>query len=257
MATVSADKAPASPARNGFRPSFHLWMVLVMCFFVFAGFGMSYLYPTAMGTRSGDPPIVHLHGLAYFAWMLLLVAQALLVNMKRVKLHRSLGTFGIAIGTLVVFMGAMITIVGATGTIAERTLDDPTNAAVFFLSIVAPPSFAAIFIMAIRAARKNIAEHRNLILIATIAVLMPGINRFYMLGFGVEGVPVYTTYMTMNLLLAAVLAHEWWKSGSAPSRNTWIASAIVLVPQPLNWLLSPTQPYHEFIYYLGSLVYYR
>ena len=257
MATAASAKSPAQSGRKAKWPSFHLSMVLVMCFFVFAGFGMSYLYPTAVGTRSGDPPIVHLHGMAYFAWMLLLLAQALLVNAKKVKLHRSLGTFGIAIGTLVVFMGAMITIVGATGTIEGRTLDDPTNAAVFFLSIVAPPSFAAIFIMAIRAVRRNIAEHRNLMLIATIAVLMPGINRFYMLGFGVEGVPVYTTYMTMNVLLAAVLAHEWWKSGSAPSRNSWIAAAIVLVPQPLNWLLSPTQPYHEFIYYLGSLVYYR
>ena len=252
MATVSPNRAVGGLQ----RPSFHFWIALLAFAFVFVGFGMSYLYPTAVGTRSGDPPVVHLHGLAYFSWMVLLLVQSALVNVKNVKLHRSLGTFGIAIGTLAVFMGAMITIVGASGAMVTRSLDDPTTAKVFFLSVVAPPSLAAIFIMAIRAVKKNIAEHRNLILIATIAVLMPGINRFYMLGLGAADVPVFATYMTMNAMLAAVLFREWRVAGKIGT-STWIATAIVLVPQPINWLVSPQPWFHDFVYYLGSLVYYR
>lgn len=252
MATASPNRAAGSLK----RPSFHFWMIVLACAFVFAGFGMSYLYPTAAGTRSGDPPVVHLHGLAFFAWMVLLLVQSALVNAKNVKLHRSLGTFGIAVGTLVVFMGAMITIVGSSGAMVTRSLDDPTTAKVFFLSVVAPPSFAAIFILAIRAVKRNIAEHRNLIVIATIAVLMPGINRAYMHGLGAEGVPVFATYMTMNVMLAALLLREWRVSGKIGS-STWIAAAIVLIPQPVNWLVSPMPQFHDFVYYLGSLVYYR
>ncbi|WAT17758.1 hypothetical protein OZN62_12695 [Aurantiacibacter sp. MUD11] len=241
MASVSKE--------GGFRPSFHLWMVLAMCAFVFTGFGMSYLWPVAAGTRTGDAPIVHLHGVVFFSWMLLLLVQSLLVNVKNVKLHRSLGTFGIAVGTLVVMMGAFITIAGAS--ITDLSGSGP---AVFFLSVVAPPSFAVIFAMAIRAVRK-VQVHRDLILIATIAILMPGINRVYMLGLGIDRVPVIETYLTMDVLLAAVLWQERRVLG-AISRPTWIASAIVVVPQFLNLPVSSTQAWRDFVFWLGSFAWY-
>ncbi|WP_338243649.1 hypothetical protein [Aurantiacibacter hainanensis] len=243
----------ASTARPGVTagrlPSFHLAMVLVMCAFVFTGFGLSYLGPVAMGTRTGDAPIVHLHGAVFFSWMLLLLAQSLLVNVGNVKLHRSLGTFGIAVGTLVVTMGAFITIAGAS--ITDLSGSGP---AVFFLSVVAPPSFAIIFALAIRAVRRP-QVHRDLILIATIAILMPGINRVYMLGLGIDRVPVMETYLTMDVLLAAILWQQRRKLGSI-SRATWIASAIVVVPQLLNRPVSGTQAWREFIFWLGDFAWY-
>ncbi len=243
----------ASAARNvpfaRRKVSFHLAMVLVMCAFVFAGFGMSYLWPVAIGTRTGDAPIVHLHGVVFFAWMLLLLAQSLLVHTNNVKLHRSLGTFGIAVGTLVVTMGAFITIAGAS--ITDLSGSGPQ---VFFLSVVAPPSFAVIFAMAIRAVR-TLQVHRDLILIATIAILMPGINRVYMLGLGIDRVPVLETYLTMDVLLAAVLWQERRVLG-AISRPTWIAAAIVLVPQVLNLPVSSMQNWRDFIFWLGGFAWY-
>lgn len=244
-----ATTAPPQAARTRWRPSFHLAMVLVMCAFVFTGFGMSYLGPVAAGTRTGDAPIVHLHGLVFFSWMLLLLVQSALVNAKNVKLHRSLGMFGIAIGTLVVMMGAFITIAGAS--ITDLSGSGPQ---VFFLSVVAPPSFAVIFAMAIRAVRK-VQVHRDLILIATIAILMPGINRVYMLGLGIDRVPVIETYLTMDVLLAAVLWQERRVLG-AISRPTWIASAVVVVPQVLNLPVSATQGWHDFVYWMGSFAWY-
>lgn len=245
-----ATKAQTHGAGERWRPSFHLIMVLLMCAFVFAGFGMTYLAPTAMGTRTGDPPVVHLHGITFFSWMLLLLAQALLVNAKKVKLHRSLGTFGIAIGTLVVFMGWMITIVGASTT--TLTGDGP---AVFFLSVFAPATFAVIFVMAIRAVRTP-QVHRDLILMATISILMPGINRVYMELFALGRTPIYETYATMDVLLAAVLYHAW-KIHGAIGRTRWIAAAVVIVPQFLNPLVSGTQGWASFVYWLGDFVYYR
>ena len=49
-------------AEAAFRPSFHLWMTLLMAFFVFSGFGMTYLGPMAAGTMAPAPPVVHVHG---------------------------------------------------------------------------------------------------------------------------------------------------------------------------------------------------
>lgn len=246
---MASSAAPAA-GRAGFRPSFHLVMALLMCLFVFGGFGMTYLGPVAMGTRLPDPPIVHLHGIAFFSWMVLLVVQSALVNARNVRLHRSLGTFGIAIGTLVVVMGCFITIVGASTTDLSGS-----GPGVFYLSVVAPPSFAVIFAMGIRAVRTPVV-HRNLILIATISILMPGINRVYMNGVGLDYVPFLETYLTMDAFLAAVLWHEWRKTGRI-SRATLIGAAIVLVPQPLLPVISSTQGWADFVHSLGSLAYYR
>jgi hypothetical protein len=228
MATI-ADKG----AKAGFRPSFHLTMVLLMAAFVFGGFGMTYLGPMAVGTRLPDSPIVHLHGIVFFGWMLLLIVQAVLVNVKNVRLHRSLGTFGIAVGTLVVTMGLFIALAGASITDLRGA-----GAGVFYLSFVAPPSFAILFAMAIRAVR------------------MPGINRVYMNGLGITRVPFYETYATMDLFLAAILWHERKVTGGI-SRTTWIAAAIVFVPQLLLYPVSSTEWWREVVFGLGSLVEYH
>src|SRR5687768_4032205 len=91
-------------AQSTFRLSFYTGMSLLMAFFVFGGFGMTYWFPLATGTFAPAPPVVHLHGLVYSAWMILFVAQPLLVNTKNVALHRSVGTFGIALATAVMIM---------------------------------------------------------------------------------------------------------------------------------------------------------
>jgi len=110
----AALKADSQHTTN-FRPSFFFWMTLLMAFFVFSGFGMTYWYPMASGTFPPAPPVVHLHGMVYSLWMILLVVQAGLVNVRNIKLHRSLGMFGIALATAVIFMGALITLLGSRG----------------------------------------------------------------------------------------------------------------------------------------------
>jgi hypothetical protein len=245
MATIAGKGTKA-----GSRPSFHLWMVLAMSAFVFGGFGMTYLGPMAMGTRPPDSFVVHLHGAVFFAWMVLLIVQTALVNAKNVRLHRSLGTFGIAVGTLVFFMGWMMQIVSAS-----ITQLGGAGPGVFFLGLVAPPSFAIIFAMAIRAVRTPVV-HRNLILIATVAILMPGINRVYATGFGYAGVPFYQTYATMDAFLALILWHERKVTGRI-SGMTWTGAAIVFVPQLFMELVSSTEWWRELVFALGRLIEYH
>lgn len=237
-------------AGTGFRPSFHLWMVLLMAFFIFGGFGMTYLQPIAAGTLPPTPPVVHLHGAVFFSWMVLLVLQSVLVNAGNVRLHRSLGTLGIALAGTLVLLGALITIISASAT---TWTDDSYG--LMYLSVVAPPSFAILFAMAIRAL-KTPAIHRNLMLLATLSILMPGINRLYMMGLGLDQVPFYATYLTMDVMLAAVLLNERRATGGI-SRATWMAAAIIVAPQALMPAIVPWQEFRAFCQFLGSLVYYR
>ena len=237
-------------ASDGFKLSFHLWMVLAMCFFIFGGFGMTYLGPLASGSFPPAPPVVHLHGVVFFGWMLLLVAQSLLVNVKNVRLHRSLGTFGIAYAGVLAFLGLLITIIS---TAVDDWAEDSYG--LMYLSLVAPISFLVLFGMAIRAV-KTPEVHRNLVLLATLSILMPGINRLYMMSFGLGHVPFYPTYLTMDAMLAAILWHERKTTGSI-SCMTWVGAAIIVVPQILLPIVAPWQEFRDFCVSLGALVYYR
>lgn len=244
MATMARETA-----RAAFRPSFHLWMTLLMALFVFGGFGMTYLGPLVAGSFPAAPPVVHLHGVVFFAWTVLLVVQSALVNARNVRLHRSLGTFGIAGAAIVAFVGLLITIISIDG---EWNSD---SAGLLYLSFVAPPSFSVLFAMAIRAVRTP-QVHRNLILLAMLSILMPGINRLYMMTLGLGYVPFYTTYLTMDAMLAAILWHERRATGRV-SRASWIGAAIVVVPQFLMPLVIPTAWFTDLMLWFGSLVYYR
>ena len=81
-----------------------------MAFFVFSCFGLTYLEPLAAGSAPPFPPIVHLHGLFYFSWIVLLIAQSALINAKNVRPHRSLGTFGIVIAGCMLVLGSFVTV---------------------------------------------------------------------------------------------------------------------------------------------------
>jgi hypothetical protein len=237
-------------AEAAFSPSFHLWMTLLMAFFVFAGFGMTYLGPMAVGTMAPAPPVVHVHGALYFGWTVLLVLQSLLVNANNVRLHRSLGTFGIAFAGALVVVGLLITLLA--GSAPTMTFDDY---GLMYLSYVAPPSFAVLFAMAIRAVRTP-AQHRNLILLTMLSILMPGINRLYMMSLGLSDVPFLATYLTMDAMIAALFVHDWWTTAKV-GRPTVTGAAILIVPQVLFMAIVPSKGFAAFCAYMGSLIYYR
>jgi len=169
-----------------FRTSFFFRMTIVMAFFVFGGFGLTYWQPMAVGTLERLPPVVHLHGIFYSLWIVLLVVQAFLVNVKNVPLHRSLGTFGIAIATGVIIIGALITILFGR---FQSTNPPPDYYNLMYLGVVAVLCFGTLFFLAIRNVRKP-DIHKRLILFATMSLLAPGINRFYMVPFGLDRLPL-------------------------------------------------------------------
>jgi hypothetical protein len=225
-------------------------LVSLMAAFVFIGFGITYIFPVIERTRPPDSPIVHLHGAAFFSWIVLLVTQAALVNAKNVKLHRSLGTFGIAVATFAVTMGVFIMFASASITKLQGV-----GPSVFWLNVTAPPSFGIVFAMAIRAVRRP-EVHRNLMVIATTGILMPGVNRVYMQGLGIQHFTFIETYLTMNAFIAACLWHERRTLGKI-SRATWIGAGIIVGLEFLNFPISTTPWWRDFVFWLGSLAHYE
>jgi uncharacterized membrane protein len=237
--------------RRFFPPSFYFWIALVMSFFVFGGFSLAALARYLTNDPTTMPPVVHLHGVTFISWMTLLMVQTYLINVKNVALHRSLGTFGIALGTAVLFTGALISLLG----LSNGDTSGPFYYDLTYLSIMALLGFGLLFTLAMRQTRKP-EYHRRLILFATIPLLPPGINRMYQVGFQLDYLPVLATYLTMAAIATAILVHDWQTTGRINNASK-IGSAVVFGQALLHWPVSNSAAFVKASSFLMGLVYYR
>ncbi len=247
-------EATASPGTTSrFMPSFHFWLTCAMCGFVFAGFGMTYLFPLTAGSFAPAPPIVHLHALIFFSWMLLLLTQSALVSAGNVRLHRSLGTYGIAHATFVLYTGALIQLIAsARGFNSGR----PAGTDGLYLGVLAVIGFATLFTLAIRnATRPQI--HKRLILFAMLPVLPPGVNRFWanLLGLS-DAIPTFWLYLTLWSFAAALLIQERRSTGKIGVYSMFGAGWILL-QGALHELVVGSETFNAFAAGLLGLVHYR
>ena len=223
MTTMAPAAAPA--AARGFSPSFAFWMTLAMAFFVFAGFGLHSFLPALRGQFPPAPPVVHLHGMVFVAWMLLLLVQSALVSAGNVRLHRALGTWGIAQGTATILIGLMMQLVASgRGHAAGRAAGTDG----LYLGLLAFLGFAVMFGMAI-ANRTRRDIHRPMILFAMLPVIPPGVNRFWANALGLDDpVPTVWLYATLWSMAAAILAHQWRRTGRIDRYSAFGAGWIVV-----------------------------
>jgi hypothetical protein len=217
--------AIASASVRRFRPSFYFWMVVAMCFFVFGGFGMHSFVPALRGDFPPAPPIVHLHGVVFIGWMLLLLVQSALVCTGNVRLHRALGMWGIAQGTATILIGLMMQLVAsARGHFNGR----PAGTDGLYLGLLAFLGFALMFALAI-ANRTRPETHRRMILFAMLPVIPPGVNRFWANALGLDDpVPTVWLYLTLWSMAAAILVQERRVTGRISGYSLLGAGWIVL-----------------------------
>jgi hypothetical protein len=222
---ITPGAAAARPAVRTFRPSFYFWMLLAMCVFVFGGFGMHSFVPALRGEFPPAPPVVHLHGVVFVGWMLLLLLQSALVCTGNVRLHRALGTWGIAQGTATILIGLMMQLVASgRGHAAGR----PAGTDGLYLGLLAFLGFAVMFALAIRnRARPEI--HRRMILFAMLPVIPPGVNRFWANALGLDDpVPTFWLYLTLWSMAASILVHQWRRTGRIDRYSAFGAGWILL-----------------------------
>jgi hypothetical protein len=242
---------PQATRATAIRPSFFLWMTVIMALFILSGFGLTYWIPMASRTLSPLPPVVHLHGAFFFSWMVLLVVQAVLINSRNVRMHMSLGTFGISLGTGVFLMGVLITVISQG---ASDGTPSPLANSLNYLSVTAVVSFGVLFVLAIRNTRRP-DVHKRLILFSTINLLPPGINRLYGVSFGVE-LPLLATYLTLDALAVAMLVNDWRTNGKIGAASV-TGAAFVFGPQLLQPFVVNSEAFASLTFAIGGLSGYR
>ncbi len=178
------------PRRND---PFYLTISLLMLALVTYGFSRT-VGPSLLHTNRPHSLVIGLtlHGAIFYAWMLFFVAQSALVRLRNIRLHRTIGWFGVADGVLVIILGIW------------AIFAEPAPSALHHVGLVSMAGFGIPLALAILW-RKRPDVHRRLLLMATAMLTNAAFARFpgtYL--------PGHFFYAGTDLLILAGLAHDLW-----------------------------------------------
>src|SRR5512142_2509418 len=170
MATVVVPRKIDVRILPGRRYDNTFFSVMAGIILVLVAVGFARTYFLAGVFRAHLPAlIVHIHGAAFTAWVLLLIAQVSLVSAGRVDIHRRIGLAGFCLAALMVVLGFL----AATNALTRGMIPPqfPFDAKTFYaIPLGDIAMFGALILFAYRA-RTNPAGHKRLILLATIALM--------------------------------------------------------------------------------------
>lgn len=177
------NSAAVTPTQANER-AFQLRLALVCLGIAVLGFAPTYWRGLATGTFRASP-LVHLHALVFYAWMILFAVQAAWVAQGRLDRHREFGMIGVSLATLLVVSGMAVSIVG--GVRLENAGFGREARAFLIVSWSAMVVFGALIWLAIAdAARPD--RHRRLMLAATISMLGAPIARWFLMIMAPEAI---------------------------------------------------------------------
>lgn len=175
-----ADAALRPGARANVSRQFYFAMALTCLAIAVLGFVPTYFAPLVQGKFSG-PPLLHIHGLILFAWMIYFCTQTWLVAQGRTVAHRTWGVLGLSIATAMVFVVTAI----VSLRISQASLPGQPEGlahgvrAFAWVSIGGIAFFIGAFALAIVYVKRP-EIHKRLLLLATISLLGAPIARWFL-----------------------------------------------------------------------------
>jgi hypothetical protein len=227
--TLAADLArPLATPRVRRARLFYPGLALAMLAVVFVGFAPTYYLKGAFGSRS-LPLLFHVHGAAFTAWMLLLVAQTALVASGRTPLHRRLGVAGGGLAAIMMVLAWLMAI-----GMAQRAGTDEAS----LRFVIVPVATIVVFPLLVGAAlvwRRFPATHKRLMMIATAELMSAGIGRLPGLGaFGPLGF-----FGGTDLAIVALLIHDRVTTGRFHPATIW-GGLFLIASQGLRVVIAGT-----------------
>ena len=216
---------------------------------VFVGFARTYflraLLPVPTPAPLGLTPLVHLHGLLFTGWAVLLFVQARLVAAQRIDLHRWLGMVGVVMAVLMVWIGTLAAVHAVLRGVAPFGMD-PRR---FLLIPLFAVGLFAVFVIAGIRARRDPQSHKRLMLLATIALLPPAIARWVIqLGLGPPFVLAIAT-----LFLVPMVVWDLKTRGRLHRVTLW-GGLLLVISGPLRLVLARTDGWLAISDWLVGLV---
>ena len=231
------------------RPAFYRHMAIALSLFVIVGFSRTYY----LRFLTDQPPLdtlVHLHSVAFSAWLLVFIAQTRLVAAQRVDLHMKLGIAAVALAVVIVVISFATTAVKATvPRVNPAGLTPPQFTIVGIMSLVLFAGFVALGI----AFRRRSAYHKRFMVLAMIGVMTPAASRI-VTQLGLREHWTYLVPVFPALFVACCLAYDWRQQRIVHSVYA-IGGAVLIASWPLRVMIGHSewyQPIGEWIARVGA-----
>jgi hypothetical protein len=247
MNTLTAERlTAATTARAAGRRReriFYTGMSAAFLLVVFAGFARSYYLKPLFGTPPPLTPLLHLHGLLFSAWIVLLLAQASLIAAGRTATHRRLGVGGGVLAASMVAVGAVTSVIRA-----KLFVVPPGENPLTFLTV--PLGDLLVFSCLVGAAlylRRRADAHKRLMMLATIALLPAAVGRLPF-DFFLRGGPL-VFFGIPDLFILPLLAFDLFTRGR-PHRATVAGGLLLVASHPLRLVVGHTAAWLSFAEWL-------
>ena len=246
MTTLIDDKRVYAAATSQSQ-YFYFFMALSCIAVAFLGFAPTYFVPMAAG-KWPPMPVVHFHGLLFFAWTLYFAFQSWLAASGQVARHRTMGMIGVSLATAMTISGFLVAVNAMKRSAAIGMTDEGIAFAIVPLSGML--FFAVVFTLAIAYVRQK-EIHKRLMLLASISLLDAAVARWFLTFLAPPGAigppPVFITIppaFVAYLLLVAAIVWDWRTRGRPHPVYLYGGIALVAV-KLLNWPLSTTAAWHS------------
>ena len=243
MNTLTVEKQRAVITNRRRERLFYTGMSVAFLSVVFAGFARTYYLRPYFGTPQLTP-LLHLHGLVFTSWIVLLLAQTALVAAKRTAVHRRLGWAGAVVAALMLLVGTTTAVVRAKAGAAPPGAPSPLA----FLTV--PLGDMLVFALLVGAGfyyRRKPDVHKRLMLLATIAVLPAAVAR---LPFAfMQQLGPLAFFWLPDLFILVILLYDLLTRGR-PHRATVLGGLLVAASHPLRFPVGNTQAWLSFAAWL-------
>jgi hypothetical protein len=212
---------------------FHTGMAMACLITAIVGFGPTYFFKP-FHPSPPLPPLLHVHGMVFTAWLVLLIVQSGLVRSGRVELHQRLGILGALLAASMVVLGISVAISGAR----RGTSADGMAPLAFMIFPLGQTVMFGGFVAAGLWKRRQPEIHRRFILLASITILTPAISRI------VDKRSVLAMFLTLSFVVVAMI-HDW----RSRRRVHWVyivGGVILLLSGPLRAAIGNTAAWQSF-----------
>ena len=225
------------------RGHFFVVMAVVLLIIGFSGFGRTFFFKSFFDAPD-LPWYLLLHGAVLTVWFGLLLAQSLLIAGGQTARHRRLGKLGVATGGIAIVMTFFL-ILGAD---ASRQARGITGGLPLESLVLGDFSMLAAFsiLMTFGILRRyRPAQHKRAMLLASIALMVPGIARLPRIPALAEVGPVLVAAVILGLLVA-IWVHDLFSDRRIHSTTIW-GTALILGGLLGASTLAPTESAKAFV----------
>lgn len=201
-----------------------IYVSMAMLFVVIAIAGFA---PTSLGLIDGmlkgeqpaPPLIMHFHAITMSTWLLLLLVQTMLVNLRRAGLHRKLGTASLVLAPCILLSMIGVELLNVGNSVFTTAPSEAAESAEYLKNIsdsllihgVSFLFFPTFYLWAIVVRKRDGDTHKRLMILATVVLMIPALGRLLSVSqvlpdFGLSVIDARHFYMLV--LLAPALIHD-------------------------------------------------